>query len=214
MDSKPSGSLEDMVGYVSGKLTVLSLSEERIHGMHRWLCQCECGNTCYVAGSHLRQGRKKSCGCLKASLVGKPCSKCNEPIDLPKGGRCKKCANKASREWYHNNKERQGSISKKWREDNPERYFELSIFQKYGIDLDDYYKLLKDQNGLCAICNKTCARKHRLAIDHCHTTGKVRGLLCERCNHGLGNFKDNIDSLKNAIKYLENGMFTEVKEQV
>jgi len=75
---------------------------------------------------------------------------------------------------------------------------ELHIERTYNIGIDKYYKILKDQNNLCAICNENI----RLCVDHCHDTGKIRGLLCNGCNTGLGGFKDNINNLKSAIKYL------------
>lgn len=59
--------------------------------------------------------------------------------------------------------------------------------------------LLKEQNGACGICKK---EKKSLHVDHNHTTGKVRGLLCYNCNNGLGRFKDSIEFLYNAVKYL------------
>jgi len=64
------------------------------------------------------------------------------------------------------------------------------------------------QNGVCAICSggetvKTRGTLRRLAVDHDHETGKVRGLLCNRCNNGLGNFRDDPDLLREAIAYLQ-----------
>lgn len=71
----------------------------------------------------------------------------------------------------------------------------------FGITPEDYEDMLTDQNGGCAICGVASTRR-RLDIDHDHETGKVRGLLCEKCNRGLGFFKDNIETLKKVIKYL------------
>jgi len=64
------------------------------------------------------------------------------------------------------------------------------------------------QNGKCAICKKPETRKtgnkiRELSIDHCHKTGKVRGLLCDSCNNGLGRFKDSVKLLESALKYLK-----------
>jgi hypothetical protein len=71
--------------------------------------------------------------------------------------------------------------------------------QKYGVTDEWYNELLLNQDGRCAICYADdCA----LEIDHCHGTGKVRGLLCHHCNAGLGHFKDSVHSLKNAIKFI------------
>ena len=75
---------------------------------------------------------------------------------------------------------------------------------EYNITLDEYNNLLKKQNDKCSICGKSSKEnKKRLAIDHNHTTGKIRGLLCSSCNQGLGKFYDNVEFLENAIKYLQ-----------
>jgi hypothetical protein len=75
----------------------------------------------------------------------------------------------------------------------------------YGITLNDYQALLAVHNGGCWICGSTTTSKHHkyLSVDHDHATGKVRGVLCANCNHGLGSFKDNPDRLRRAAEYLE-----------
>ena len=75
---------------------------------------------------------------------------------------------------------------------------------RYGISLTDYNELKISQKFSCAICGKheQLTIRQRLVVDHCHSTGKVRGLLCDNCNHGLGKFKDNKEYLLNAIEYL------------
>ena len=88
---------------------------------------------------------------------------------------------------------------------NPERYWILDI-KKYGITKEYYYKLLKKQNEVCAICGKPeKTKKGLLHIDHCHLTGKVRGLLCANCNTGIGKFYEQIKYLESAIQYLKGG---------
>lgn len=69
-----------------------------------------------------------------------------------------------------------------------------------------YESMLKSQNNKCKICGSTDPghNSESFCIDHCHSAGHIRGLLCHSCNLGLGNFKDNIDSLQKAIKYLTN----------
>jgi hypothetical protein len=85
------------------------------------------------------------------------------------------------------------------------RYIEV----RYGISYDDYMKLSERQMNLCAICGEpetmigNNGKTKRLAVDHCHTSGKVRGLLCGACNRGLGYFKDNPELLENAIRYVK-----------
>jgi len=83
--------------------------------------------------------------------------------------------------------------------------------KKFNISEDQYFYLLKKQKMVCAICKqKETVKDYRtgvsvdLAVDHCHKTQKIRGLLCGSCNLMLGNSKDNIETLKTAIKYLKN----------
>lgn len=73
-------------------------------------------------------------------------------------------------------------------------------FRQYGITKEQFEQMLLDQDGKCKICSDDITKKS--AIDHCHTTLKVRGLLCGRCNAGLGFFRDNTDYLRGAIEYL------------
>jgi hypothetical protein len=79
---------------------------------------------------------------------------------------------------------------------------EKIIQKKYGITEDDYQKLLEQQNGVCAICLRH-QRKQRLSIDHSHRTGRVRGLLCTRCNRNIGRFFDSWQMLQRAADYLK-----------
>ncbi len=75
--------------------------------------------------------------------------------------------------------------------------------KRYGITLEDYDKIYDSQNGCCAICNRhQQALKRLLAVDHCHTTGEIRGLLCHSCNLLLGFANDNAEVLTKAISYL------------
>jgi len=89
---------------------------------------------------------------------------------------------------------------KRNRPNNPELNKHNSLSKHYGIGLEDYKKLYNEQEGKCKICQEYF---DILDVDHCHTSNKIRGLLCSTCNSGLGMFKDNIELLKIAIKYLE-----------
>lgn len=80
-------------------------------------------------------------------------------------------------------------------------YAHKTKVKRYGITTDDYTRMFGEQDGGCAICKRPPMDK-RLAIDHCHTTGKVRGLLCGPCNVSLGAFKDDPRVLLEAAKYL------------
>lgn len=82
---------------------------------------------------------------------------------------------------------------------------------RYKITIDQYNILSEIQGGVCAICKKPETMRFSkkspltrpLGVDHCHTTSKVRGLLCSRCNSGIGHLHDNIDLLQSAIEYLK-----------
>ena len=77
-----------------------------------------------------------------------------------------------------------------------------SVLQtKYGITSDEYASMLNEQNGVCWICGGKSGKK-RLAVDHDHKTGEVRGLLCKRCNRMLGYYRDNAESFEKAAVYL------------
>jgi len=75
--------------------------------------------------------------------------------------------------------------------------------KNFNISIEEYNQLLKEQNGVCAICQNECPTGRSLAVDHNHESNEIRGLLCTNCNHGLGKFKDSTKLLATAIKYLE-----------
>lgn len=118
----------------------------------------------------------------KTHRIGKPVSVCN------------KCKVDYNRQRRLSDPERTRQIERK-----------SKFKRQYGITLDDYYQMLDKQNGGCAICGnkKPSNRTEYFAVDHCHITGKVRGLLCTKCNRGLGLFNDNISNLQTAITYLK-----------
>lgn len=77
------------------------------------------------------------------------------------------------------------------------------LLYRYGITFEMYNQLFDKQKGKCAICKKhQLSLNKSLCVDHCHITGKVRGLLCNTCNIGLGKFNDDLDILQKAMSYL------------
>lgn len=95
---------------------------------------------------------------------------------------------------------------KNLKQENPEKFAEQRFKSlmwriKVKMSYEDFKLMLKKQNGKCAICREPEV-KRRMSVDHCHKTGKVRGLLCQMCNTSLGGFKDNPKLLKKAINYL------------
>ena len=124
-------------------------------------------------------------------------------------------ANKEELNAYHKeyqqaNKEKINSWHKEYYQANKEkiaaRIKEYKLKKKYGITLKEKKAMLKKQNNKCKICSFKFNEnnfKSTSCIDHCHTTNKIRGLLCRSCNVGLGHFKDNTNLLTTAITYLE-----------
>jgi hypothetical protein len=152
-----------------------------------------------------------------ANLVKCPkCDKDKQSFDFGrdrgrKSGRslwCKLCNNKRNTQWNKDNIEKVRKYQALWKSQNPEKMenFSLSshLRRSYNIDIEGYKRLLSEQDDGCAICGtKKCRTGYRLAIDHDHMTGKIRGLLCQSCNIGIGGLKDDIELLKKALKYLE-----------
>ena len=103
-----------------------------------------------------------------------------------------------------NRKEYNRAYLRKWRQSAKGKKIRLAdkVKRKYGLSIDQYNELHKTTK-LCEICGQPQESK-KLSIDHDHKTGKIRGLLCFRCNTALGKFDDDIDVLASAISYLVN----------
>ena len=101
-------------------------------------------------------------------------------------------------------KEKHKKYVKEWVLKNPEKVYagnrDWVLRKKFGITLSAYLSMKEGQDGKCIICK--IKSKRNLCVDHDHKTGEIRGLLCLGCNTGLGNFKDNVNILSAAIKYL------------
>lgn len=110
----------------------------------------------------------------------------------------------ASRKWSKNNPEKRNATKRAWYAKNKARHKDVVLRRNYGISLKDYDSLFSSQGGKCAICKEATAgaRGRSLFIDHCHVTGRVRGLLCGKCNTLLGFVNDRPDLLDSAKEYL------------
>ena len=117
------------------------------------------------------------------------------------GTRCRLCRNTKAKDWRARNAEREKERYKK----DVDRTRWRHIERKYGITKERYQELLAKQDGKCAICGDAPGRRyrHQLHVDHCHKTGRVRGLLCRGCNHMLGVVRDDKNVLIRAVAYLE-----------
>lgn len=94
---------------------------------------------------------------------------------------------------------------REWAKKNPDKTNEKRYKWVYGITLEQYNVMFETQRGCCAICEKHQANfKRKLSVDHNHSTGKVRGLLCDLCNRALGYLKDSPTIVSKAAEYLRN----------
>lgn len=107
---------------------------------------------------------------------------------------CKQCRN-----LHEKSKRVAGERKYKYRKRDPAKQREYVIRCRYGLELHELQRMVDNQDNRCAICSKELTRYH---IDHDHSTGEVRGLLCASCNSALGKLDDSIEILQNAIDYL------------
>lgn len=151
--------------------------------------------------------------------VEKICNICkiSKPLDefykVPAGkfgvwAKCIICAKAKYKKYIEENKEHVKAIQTKSKEkrklEKPNDKFYNFIRAEFQMTPDEYEAIRIKQNFKCALCNRSEFEfKKRLHLDHCHSSNQVRGLLCSKCNMGLGLFKDNIEVLQKAIIYLQ-----------
>lgn len=166
--------------------------------------------------------------CTKCGQA-KPFEQFAKHKNMPTGylRQCKECKNAYLREYYKNNEDQRRKRRERkweWRQDPTNRAYENAkgyeaqrvrenraevyrrhLYKKnYGMTIADYDRMADEQGHGCAICHQPPSGKHKyFHIDHCHTTGKVRALLCSSCNTALGSFKDDENLVLAAAAYLE-----------
>lgn len=143
----------------------------------RWQARCDCGVVRFINVYDAKRGKTKSCGCMSNQK--------GEAHHSFKHG--KSLAHHPEYKTYKHRKR---------------------VCNTFGLSMGEYDKMLAEQNGVCAICHQeeTATRRGtviQLPVDHCHTTGKVRGLVCDKCNKGLGHFLDDPEILRSAADYIE-----------
>jgi hypothetical protein len=136
----------------------------------------------------------------------KICCRCNEKKHLTefsnhckssdgKSSVCAECNRAASNKWYYENKETARATARR-----------SSLKSKYGITLEQYDELLQKQNNCCAVCERhEKTFKSKLAVDHNHKTGEIRGLLCTNCNHRLIGRHTDAERLHKMAEYISQG---------
>lgn len=146
-----------------------------------------------------RKAAKKAFNDLRAGTVtvqNKTCNKCkntklaseffkDKGISDGLSTVCKDCKTETTRIWRENNRDKYNQNMREFRANNKEWAKNTDLMRTHGISLEDYNKMLKDQNGVCAMCAKPPQGKRPLVVDHNHATGKVRQLLCYGCNRAL-----------------------------
>jgi hypothetical protein len=140
-------------------------------------------------------------------IDGKPFRKCSQCANFKQLGcysmaaQCKNGIRKTCKTC--SNKTKATSVAKRSAR-NPHQRETLRLRYKYGMTFQEYQTMFDLQNGVCAICKEPeTTQGKNLSVDHCHATGKIRGLLCHRCNAGIGMLKDNVDIMLSSIAYLK-----------
>lgn len=115
--------------------------------------------------------------------------------------RCKPCCNEVSRRYGQENREKRNARLREWRRANPEaaraKDLRARLKRKYGLTPDEVEAMRVAQEGRCLICRTEC----ELFVDHCHETGRVRGMLCPSCNTFLGRVEANPEILLRMAEY-------------
>lgn len=109
-----------------------------------------------------------------------------------------------ARAYYAANRDRAAALARSYRAKNKDRHRANERRRNYGVTADQVEAMRAEQGGCCAICQRALTEANREThVDHDHKTGRVRGLLCRRCNSGLGFFGDSVEALRAAILYLQ-----------
>lgn len=146
-------------------------------------------------------------------MLNKKCNKCEEIKEVTKFYRdksisdgyatiCKSCKNISMSKWREENREKYNANMRYARATQHDTFKNIDLKRTYGITLEDFNRMLKEQNNLCAICDKGPQGKRPLVVDHNHATDRVRQLLCYGCNRAL-HVLENKELYEKAMKYLK-----------
>jgi hypothetical protein len=119
---------------------------------------------------------------------------------------CKECSKLRVSSWNSKNKEKRRITERRWYHLDANRSKNATLKAQHSFTIKEYNLLFEKQKNKCAICGTSHSGSRRskfFCVDHCHKTGKIRGLLCQNCNRGLGMYNDDIVRLTAAIEYLK-----------
>lgn len=151
-------------------------------------------------------------------MSSKICRKCGSDGPwLYKRGCCDDCERQRARDWHKNNREKSREIAKRYKSNNPDKVAaynasaakaasqrKYDLRTRFGITPEQYDEMLEAVGGQCPVCgHRPTDDEHRLAVDHNHTTGEIRGLLCKPCNLALGNLGDDPNRIRALARYIE-----------
>jgi hypothetical protein len=194
-------------------------------GSHCKACMAEgkriYNENCKNGNSRVRLEQRQKAALQKLTQTHKVCSKCKETKEITsfntegKGrpGRkpaCRTCESIQNRARAEKFKKIGGNpVRKLWMENNKDKLKNRLLKKYYNITIEEYNRLLKLQGGVCDACGQAEVKTSRtgkvfdLAVDHCHNTGKVRGLLCSRCNTTLGKYQDDDELILKLALYIK-----------
>lgn len=200
----------DETGKRYGSLVFLSFVGRNKHKSALWLVRCDCGSEKVVVANAIKNGNTKSCGCVyratRKDAGLRLASRAKEAASSRISSRI--AAGEKTCSWCKKVKTLEAFMVRARNPDGRDNWcrvcsHESDIWKNYRITADEYRTLLSDSDGLCAICGgRDSYGRKRLAVDHDHQTGIVRGILCYKCNTGIGLFLHDPTILRKAIVYL------------
>ncbi len=188
-----------------GRLVVVAAAEPKADGRSRWLVRCDCDTEVVVDQYNVTSGNTRSCGCMQREAsrsIGRrqrDAAQARMDTAATTGERtCSRCReSKPIGEFKPNSKSMPSRLHSWCDECRADRF----LREKYGITITDKKRIIEEQGGRCAIrgCNATIDALS--ALDHCHESGQVRSVLCQKCNSALGLLDENLARMQGLLDY-------------
>lgn len=206
----------DETGNRYGRLVIQRFLGKEKHNNATWDALCDCGQSKAVMGRDLRNGKVRDCGwkCFLRPHKLKGAGDLTEDQILLRckhWRQCRSCKRHLPAQQFRTITDTRCNECRDTGRLAAIRNQDQILFKAYGLPIGGYAKLLAAQDGKCAICGKSPSGKDTyFSVDHDHTTGAIRALLCRVCNAGLGCFDDDVEQLEMAIAYLKQHKLKEV----